>query len=94
MHPSRVEVTGALRPGKNTLEIRVLNLDWNFVKGHDRPTPIPETLREHYGLNPMPQAGGQARALSLLKKQSDFLLPSGLVGPVVLQSMEEIHLKP
>jgi hypothetical protein len=91
MAPYRIDVTGLIRPGENELEIRVVNLDWNFFEGHDEPTPIPAALREHFGEDPMPLAGGQARNMPLLKKQSD-LLPSGLLGPVRLEAVEEVRM--
>lgn len=92
MQPYRIDVSGKLKPGANRIEIRVANLDWNYVKGLKSPTPIPAELQEHFGTDPLPAAGGQARAIPNLQKQTGCL-PSGLGGPVTLHVTQEIALK-
>ena len=66
--PFRVEVTDALKPGVNTLEIRVANLWVNRLIGD-----VQEGVKTKYTLTT--QAFYQANAP---------LLPSGLLGPVTL----------
>jgi len=66
--PFRVDVTGALKPGANALEIRVTNLWVNRLIGDEQP-------------------GVEKRFTFTTQKfyQTDSpLLPSGLLGPVVL----------
>ncbi|MFA6174063.1 MAG: glycosyl hydrolase [Kiritimatiellales bacterium] len=91
MHPYRIDVSGKLKPGANRIEIRVVNLDWNYVKGIKEPTSIPAELQNHFGTNSLPAAGGQARVIPTLQKQAGFL-PSGLGGPVRIETIEEIGI--
>ena len=93
MQPYRIDVSDKLKPGKNQIEIRVVNLDWNYVKGTKTPTPIPPELRSHFGTNSFPVSPGQAHALPQLQKQTGYL-PSGLGGPVTLQTTMEVAVKP
>jgi hypothetical protein len=67
--PYAIEVTHALRPGRNTLEVRVANL---WVNRLIADSGFPESERKTWVTwNPY--------------KQNDPLLPSGLLGPVVLR---------
>jgi len=69
--PYRVNVTGLLKTGKNLLEVKVTNLWYNRIVGDLR----------------YPEAGEFAKTNMKHKFSADMeLLPSGLVGPVVLQS--------
>jgi hypothetical protein len=78
--PWRVELTGALRPGRNALEIDVANLWTNRLIG-DAGLP-PERRFTHTNVttlsatSPKPFDAGSP------------LLPSGLLGPVVLERAE------
>lgn len=68
--PFQVDATKALKPGDNTLEIRVANLWPNRLIGD---TALPEKQRVTWtSWSPF--------------KPGDRLLPSGLLGPVVLKS--------
>ncbi len=70
--PFRVEVTGALKPGPNLLEIRVANLWPNRLIG-DAALP-PDQRVAWTNWNPF--------------KKDSPLLPSGLLGPVRLAAEE------
>ena len=84
MEPYRVNVTGLLRPGRNHLDIHVVNLLWNYAAGLGQPTPIPAELREHYGSADDPGYQGWSSLQALKAKYHDDRLPSGLLGPVRL----------
>jgi hypothetical protein len=64
--PFRVNVTGALRAGANTLEIAVTNLWVNRIIGDQQPDAA-----QKFTYTPMPFYRANSR-----------LLPSGLLGPV------------
>ncbi|HUB78813.1 MAG TPA: glycosyl hydrolase [Bryobacteraceae bacterium] len=66
--PFRLEVTGALKPGVNTLEIRVANLWVNRLVGDAQ-----KDVKTKYTLTTQP-----------FYQASSPLLPSGLLGPVTL----------
>jgi hypothetical protein len=68
--PFRVDVTGALKPGSNTLEIKVTNLWVNRLIGDQQPDV---TTKYTY------------TAVQFYRADSP-LLPSGLIGPVQLIS--------
>ena len=75
--PFRVDITKALKPGKNNLEIRITNLWPNRLIG-DAALPKEKRLTwstfEPY-------------------KPGDPLLPSGLLGPVNIQAQEWVPLR-
>ena len=72
--PYRVDVTRALRPGKNSLEVKVTNQWTNRLAG-DRSAPPEKRVLSAGGPAPGPM-GGMSQALP----------PSGLIGPVTLIS--------
>lgn len=92
--PYRVDVTGLLRAGRNTLEVKVANLPVNRMIGDEslpedsprRPNGTlaawPEWVREG---KPSP-TGRQTFTSWRLWRKSDPLQPSGLLGPVRLLS--------
>lgn len=71
--PYAVDATGALRAGRNTLEVRVANLWAN-------------RLIADSGL---PEAGRKTWVTWNPYKRTDPLLPSGLLGPVCLRALEK-----
>ncbi len=68
--PFAVDVSGALKPGENTLEIRVANQWTNRIVGDLR----------------LPPAERRTRTNITRLTASSPLLPSGLLGPVTLQA--------
>jgi hypothetical protein len=92
--PYRVEITGAVRPGENTLEIQATNLWPNRMIGDEQ---LPEdssrasngTLKEWPkwldGDQPSPTGRFTFTSWRLWRK-SDKLLPSGVIGPVRVES--------
>jgi hypothetical protein len=88
MEPYRVNVTGCLKPGRNRLDIHVVNLLWNYAAGLKQPTPIPAELQEHYGSADDPNYSGWKSLQDIKTKYQDDRLPSGLLGPVRLISYQ------
>jgi hypothetical protein len=75
--PYNADVTGLLRPGANHLEVKVTNLWHNRIVGDLR----------------FPEAGVFARTNLKHKFSADMdLLPSGLLGPVVLRPSVEVDV--
>lgn len=68
--PYKTVFTGTLKPGKNTIEIRVVNLWVNRLIGDMQPGA------EGHSFSPVP-----------FYKADSPLLPSGLIGPVRLESL-------
>jgi hypothetical protein len=99
--PYRVEITDAVKPGDNALEVQVVNLWPNRMMGD-------ETMPEDSSRNPngtlkewprwvregKPSPTGRHTFTSWrLWKAGDPLQESGLLGPVMLRSMERLSLK-
>ena len=75
--PFRADVTGLLKAGANRLDVKVTNLWHNRIVGDLRS----------------PEAGVHARTNLKHKFSADMeLLPSGLLGPVVLRSTVEVDM--
>jgi hypothetical protein len=99
--PYNVEVTGALRPGENRLEIKVVNLWCNRMIGDEQ---LPEDSdRNSNGTlkhwpewvdkdQPSPSGRFTFTSWRLWKKDSP-LQPSGLIGPVKISFGREFVLK-
>lgn len=90
--PYRVDITGAIKPGDNQLEIQVVNLWPNRLIGDEQ---LPEdserkgngTLKQwpQWLLDGKPSPAGRFTFSSWrLWKKEDALQPSGLIGPVTL----------
>ena len=85
--PYEVDITEALRTGKNDLRIKVTNTLINYVTSMDAVPPVPEALRPRLG-NTNPELSKE-RAYGRPPKEfdeDDDLPLSGLVGPVVIRS--------
>jgi len=90
--PFRVDITGAAKPGKNTLEIRVTNLWPNRLIGDEQLPPDCEwtnagSLKKwpQWLLEGKPSPTGRLTFTTWhLWKKDDVLLPSGLLGPVTI----------
>lgn len=96
--PYRVDVSHALREGKNTLEIRVVNMWVNRLIGDEN---LPEDCERNAagGVKKWPQwilegkkspTGRHSFVSQRLWSKSDPLLPSGLLGPVRLRAFRKI----
>ncbi len=91
--PYRVEVTSALRPGENSLEIKVVNLWVNRMIG-DEQLPEDSDRNSNGTLKSWPPWVGEGKPSPTgrftftswrLWKKDDALVPSGLIGPVRLR---------
>jgi hypothetical protein len=85
MQPYRLDVTSALRAGRNELEIEVTNGLWNYAAGLEKPTPIPAELQAHYGATASDSYRGWDTWQNNKRVKKNDRLPSGLLGPVVLR---------
>ena len=108
--PFRVEVSCAIKPGKNLLEIKVTNLWPNRLIGDEKLHPDPsleyvggKTSRSLVPVKSIPawvKTGGKSPvgrttfAVVKFHDGDDPLLPSGLLGPVTMQTATEIEIKP
>jgi hypothetical protein len=85
MPPYRLNVTEAIRPGRNRLTVHVTNVWLNYMTGLTEPTSVPEELQERLGTKSVVFGGRGKRyekLLSELSKNVKQLPPSGLMGPV------------
>jgi hypothetical protein len=80
--PFRVDVTDALRPGRNRLEIKITNLWTNRMIG-DQELP-PESRFTFSTFDPYDKSTPVGR-----RSGPNELLPSGLLGPVTLSSVTQ-----
>jgi hypothetical protein len=100
--PFRVDVTGLVKPGRNTLSIRVTNLWPNRLIGDEQ---LPEEVEWSEGGairawpawlvegKPRPKTGRIAFTTWRFYRRDSPLLESGLLGPVALRSAREIPLR-
>jgi hypothetical protein len=98
--PFRADVTDALKPGENQLEVQVTNLWPNRLIG-DEQFPEDSQRNPDGTLKAWPQwlqegkpspTGRQAFTTWRLWKKTDALLDSGLLGPVRLIAAEHVRL--
>jgi len=97
--PFRVEITDALKQGENTLEIKVVNLWVNRLIG-DEQYPDDCAWRKNGVLEEWPAWLLEGRPRPVTNRitfttwkhwhKNDKLLPSGLLGPVTLQTTEKV----
>jgi len=108
--PFRVGIADAIKPGKNILEIKVTNLWPNRLIGDEKLHPDPsldyaggKTSRSLVPLKSIPawvKAGGKSPvgrttfAVVKFHDGDDPLLPSGLLGPVTVQTAIGIEINP
>ena len=99
--PFRVDVTGALKAGDNTLELRVVNLWINRQIGDEQ---LPEDSDRNKGgtLKSWPAWLGEGKPSPTgrytftswrLWKKDDPLVESGLLGPVTLNVASDAQTK-
>jgi hypothetical protein len=97
--PFKLEITGAIMPGKNLLEVKVANLWVNRMIGDENLPEDSERLPN--GLvkawpawlthgKPSP-AGRRTFTSWRLWKKGEALVPSGLLGPVQILSAQELE---
>ena len=96
--PFRVDITTALRPGDNSLEVKVVNLWINRLIG-DEQLPEDSDRNPDGTLKSWPQWVMEGKASPTgrytftswrLWKKTDALVPSGLLGPVRIQAAQEL----
>jgi hypothetical protein len=96
--PYRIDVTDAVLPGRNKLEIKVVNLWVNRQIG-DEQLPEDSDRNADGTLKSWPvwlvegkpsPAGRRTFSSWRLWKRNDQLVPSGLLGPVSIQTLERI----
>lgn len=108
--PFRADITNAIKPGTNTLEVRVTNTWKNRLVGDEKLHPDPglkyaegKTANRIVPVLSIPnwvKAGGKSPAgrstfvLTRYYRENEPLLDSGLLGPVTLQRETEIAVKP
>jgi len=99
--PFRVEVTDALKPGENTLELHVVNLWINRQIG-DEQLPEDSDRNTNGTLKSWPAWLAQGKPSSTgrytftswrLWKKDDPLVESGLLGPVTLRTVERVQYR-
>lgn len=99
--PFRIEVTGALKPGANRLEVSVANLWVNRQIG-DEQLPEDSERNADGTLKQWPQwlldgkpspAGRHTFTTWRLWKKDDAPLKSGLMGPVSLRLVQQVELR-
>ena len=73
MYPYVLNVTNHVKPGKNTLEVKVVNLWRNYL------------IKEHG----MPEKKRHTWLVVSDVKEDEPLQPSGLIGPVVLETVDK-----
>jgi len=108
--PFRTDITNAIKPGTNTLEVCVTNTWKNRLVGDEKLHPDPglkyaegKTANRIVPVLSIPdwvKAGGKSPAgrstfvLTRYYRENEPLLDSGLLGPVTLQTAAEIAVKP
>jgi hypothetical protein len=82
--PYELDITDAIEPGRNTLEIDVTNTWWNRLVGDER-YPLADSVHH----------SGRKRTYASHKAWSgqDTLLPAGLLGPVTLLVEKHIPIE-
>jgi hypothetical protein len=99
--PFRLDVTGALKPGQNTLEVKVVNLWINRMIG-DEQSPEDSDRNANGTLKSWPQwvkegkpspTGRQTFTTWRLWKKDSPLVESGLLGPVTLRTAQVVELE-
>ena len=101
--PFRADISDAAKPGKNKLEIKVTNLWPNRLIGDEQLPPDSEwkgwggvsMLKwPQWLLDGKPSPTGRYTFTSWhYWKKDDKLLPSGLLGPVTLQTVEKVGVQ-
>ena len=98
--PFRVNVTAAVRPGRNTLEIKVTNLWPNRLIGDEQLPPDCEWKGKElknwpqWLLDSKPSPTGRLTFTTWHHWNKDAtLLDSGLLGPVTIRAAEEVTLR-
>jgi len=80
MRPYKLDITEAVKQGRNHLVVLVTNTLINRVSGFKEPPPVPKELVPRYGSG----STNYTRALARITREIGFkpLPPSGLMGPV------------
>lgn len=96
--PFKIDVTSAIRGGKNEVEVSVTNLWPNRLIGDERQFPADESYDDRAWKyfrewpqkkdNPLPDPRRMTFTVFRAWSKDDDLLPSGLIGPVSLKIAE------
>jgi hypothetical protein len=103
--PWRVDISTAARPGDNRLEIRVTNVWANRLIGDEQQAPDCEWAKGDRGFGgplrkfpdwflrdqPRPSTGRFTFTTWNYFTKDSPLIPSGLIGPVVLRSIDPLN---
>ena len=87
MHGQKLDVTNALKRGRNSIEIRVVNTLINCVSGLSELPPVPDDVRARFG-DGLDDANSPAQRLIGFEP----LPRSGLLGPVRLVPMKRVEV--
>jgi len=102
-HPFSVDISKVVTPGINKLEVRVTNLWANRLIGDEKLPPYftwtdrgapEEPLPGWVAAGPVPDTGRVTFAMWRHYIERHPLLPSGLLGPVMIRSAAVIKLEP
>ncbi len=91
MRPYRLDITKAVKQGRNHLVVLVTNTLINRVSGFKEPPPVPKELVPKYGSIPTDYVDG---AEQLERSEIGFkpLPPSGLMGPVRIVAEKKVTI--
>ena len=85
--PWRVEISGAVKPGENALEIEVVNLWPNRLIGDNKLPAGERRTKTGFNIDIIDNPETTSALVGWISKE---LLPSGLLGPVTIQTVQRI----
>ena len=93
--PFALDITSAIQPGENLLEIKVVNLWVNRMIGDEFHPTASQTEKPDWVVKGLPNSGDGRYTWSSWKgwTKEDAPLPSGLLGPVTLEIRPVMEMK-